>query len=92
MNLGHFFLALDPTIVRDLEAFKTDVGKYIDQIKAQQPRADVDEIRVPGELESIAKRQNEQEGVQLNDDAVRGIHSLAERYDCDPPSGLFDTS
>jgi LDH2 family malate/lactate/ureidoglycolate dehydrogenase len=92
MKLGHFFIALDPTVVRDLDAFKTDVGRYIDQIKSQQPRAGVTEIRVPGELESIAKRKHERDGIQLNEDAVRGVRSLAERYDCAPPAGLSDSS
>lgn len=88
MRLGHVFAAIDPSAFRNIEEFKADVGAYVEAIKEQPRRDDVDEIRVPGELEWFRKRDNEQDGIQLNDDARTGLETLSERYDIPLPDSL----
>jgi ureidoglycolate dehydrogenase (NAD+) len=88
MELGHFFGAIDPSAFQDVESFKARVGEYVDRIKAERPRDGVDEIRVPGELEALAKREHERDGISLNGDAIRGVRSLAERYGVALPPGI----
>lgn len=81
MRLGHFVAAIDVDRFRGEEIFREEMGAYIDQIKAQDTQDGVEEIRVPGELETIRKRRNEAEGVPVNADAQRGLQALAEQYD-----------
>lgn len=88
MRLGHFFAAIDPGIYRDVAEFRAATGTYVDRLKAQETREGVDEIRVPGELETLAKARNEREGVPLNEDARRGLAALADRYELTHPSAL----
>lgn len=88
MQLGHVLAAIDPSVFRDIEAFKSDVGAYVKAIKEQPRREGTDEIRVPGELESLAKRESKRDGIKLNDDARDGLHSLSERYEIPLPDGL----
>jgi hypothetical protein len=38
--------------------------------------------------ESLAKRENNRDGIKLNDDARDGLHSLSERYEIPLPDGL----
>lgn len=88
MRLGHIFCAIDPSAFRNIEEFKTDVGAYVEAIKDQPQREGVDEIRVPGELEWLRKRDNEKEGIRLNDDARTGLKTLSEKYDIPLPEGI----
>jgi len=86
MRLGHFVGAVDVEAFREYEAFEAAVDAYVEQLKRQETRDGVDEIRLPGELETMAKRENEARGVPLNDDARRGIENLAARYDLTHPA------
>ncbi len=88
MRLGHFFVAIDPSVYRPIEAFLSDVGAYIDRLKEQEPQDNVTEIRVPGELEALAMQQNQREGIPLNDDARAGIRSLSQQYELPLPPGM----
>jgi ureidoglycolate dehydrogenase (NAD+) len=76
MGLGHFVGAIDVTTFRAEGSFLADIDAYIDRLKSQPTREGVKEIRLPGELEAITKRDNERDGIPLNEDARRGIRNL----------------
>lgn len=80
MELGHFVAAIDVSRFRDVAEFKADVGAYAEAIKAQPTRDGIDEILLPGEPEARTKRENERDGIELNEDGRNGVLSLAERY------------
>lgn len=81
MRLGHFVAAIDVSRFREIDEFKRDVSRYVEALKAQETQEGVNEILLPGEAEATRKRENELEGIELNDDARRGIVTLADRYD-----------
>lgn len=85
MELGHFVAAIDVDRFRDLASFREAVGGYIDRIKSQRTKDGIEEIRVPGELESMQMERNRKEGITLNEDGQDGVARLAERYNLEPP-------
>jgi ureidoglycolate dehydrogenase (NAD+) len=88
MRLGHFVAAIDVDSFRGEETFRQEMGLYIDRLKSQDTQDGVDEIRVPGELETLEKQRNETAGVPVNADAQRGLRNLAERFDIPLPDGF----
>ncbi len=80
MRLGHLVGAIDVAAFRDVEAFKADVDGMIDELKAQEPRAGVDEIMLPGEIETRTRRENREAGVPLRDGVGADLRELADRY------------
>lgn len=88
MDLGHFVAAIDVDRFRDLPAFRAAVGEYVDLLKDQRTREGIDEIRMPGELETLTMARQRQEGVAINEDGREGIERLAERYDLERPRPL----
>lgn len=88
MRLGHFFAVIDPSAFRPIDDFTANVGAYLDDLKSQATRDDIDEIRVPGELEAMAMERNEQEGVPINEDARKGLTTLSEEYEIPLPPGI----
>lgn len=88
MRLGHFVAAIDVGSFRGEETFRQEMGLYTDRLKSQDTQDGVDEIRVPGELETLEKQRNETAGVPVSADAQRGLRNLAERFDIPLPDGF----
>jgi len=74
-NTSHFLLLMDPAKFGDPVAFKESIDVYVENIKNSPLAAGVDEIIIPGELESRAIKHNDEHGINL-DEAI--ADSLAE--------------
>lgn len=81
MRLGHFVGAINVSAFREMDAFKRDVGEYIDQLKAVEPRDGFDEVMLPGEIETGKLREQRESGVELQSSTVDSLRALAEVYD-----------
>ena len=81
MRLGHFLAAVDVETFRDVASFKRDVGDYVDELKAVEPRDGFDEVMVPGEIEAKRLREQRETGVELRPGTVESLRSLAGTYD-----------
>lgn len=81
MRLGHFVGAIDVSTFREVDAFKREVGDYIDQLKAVEPREGFDEVMLPGEIETARLREQREAGVELQPGAVESLRTLADQYD-----------
>lgn len=85
MRLGHFLGAIDVSAFRDLDAFKRDVGDYVDRIKAIEPREGFDEVMLPGEIEAGKLREQRDAGVELQVSTVESLRTLADYYGVEFP-------
>lgn len=83
-RLSHFFGAIKISAFRDLSAFKADVDRFIDQLKATEKRAGVDEIFYPGEPEARRKANNTEKIVVLEESAVRELERYAREVGVAP--------
>jgi ureidoglycolate dehydrogenase (NAD+) len=81
MRLGHFVGAVDVSAFREIDAFKRDVGEYIDQLKTVETREGFDEVMLPGEIETKTLRDQREAGVELQPSTVETLRTLSEHYD-----------
>ena len=81
MGLGHFVGAIDVDRFRDLDMFKGEIGDYIDQLKAVEPRDGFDEVMLPGEIETEKLREQQNRGIELRPSTIESLNVLAETYD-----------
>lgn len=76
----HFLFAIDIAQVRELDAFKADMGQLIEQWKTSQKADGVTEIYYPGEKEHRHRQEAEQNGLFLADDTLSNLVRFAQ--DC----------
>jgi LDH2 family malate/lactate/ureidoglycolate dehydrogenase len=65
IDLGHFFLALNPELFMPLDTFTSRVDTMIDAVKTGERAEGVEELLVPGEPELRAREKSLREGVPL---------------------------
>lgn len=76
-NIGHFFLAIDPTIYRGADAFFGDVEDVVTTLR-QTPAADPKHpVLVPGDIENATERERREEGVPLAPTLIKQLRELA---------------
>ncbi|WP_261131598.1 Ldh family oxidoreductase [Bacillus sp. Marseille-Q3570] len=79
-NVGHFFIAVDINRFMPIETFKERMDLYIQDIKAE-PRAEgVQEILIPGEIESRRMAERKRKGIDLPLKVVNELNEIGERY------------
>lgn len=64
-NLGHTYIIIDPSRFRDVEDFKADMGRTVDELHAVTPATGFDQVYYPGELSSLARERNLEAGVDI---------------------------
>ena len=64
-NVGHFFIGIDITKFMPMEEFKKRIDQYFDEIKSEPRALGVDEIYIPGEIESRNVKNRMQHGIEL---------------------------
>jgi len=83
LDLGHFFLALNPELFMPLAEFKARVDRMIDDVKSGERAEGVAEILLPGEAEMRARERNLREGVPLLPSAYRALLKYREEAGLD---------
>lgn len=83
-NVGHFMIAIDISKFVSVEFFKKRVDDFIDELK-NSPKADgVDEIFLPGEMESIAARRQSEEGITYPMEVIQELIDLSNKIGVKP--------
>jgi LDH2 family malate/lactate/ureidoglycolate dehydrogenase len=78
-NIGHFFLALDPTAFREPGAFEADLDAAIDVLHAT-PALDPDQpVLVAGDPEAATREERLREGIPIPDKLIAQIADVCER-------------
>merc|ERR1711994_80768 len=75
-NVGHLILCMRPDLfLPSVEDFKSRMDHLVATLKAQ-PRADgIEEILIPGEVESRAEMENTRVGIPLQPDVVDALQA-----------------
>jgi LDH2 family malate/lactate/ureidoglycolate dehydrogenase len=78
-NLGHFFMALDPTCFRDEGEFESDLDDVIDVLHATPPADPALPVLVPGDPEEASKTQRLAEGIPIADALAAALREVCAR-------------
>ncbi len=72
---GYVFIAFKPDLFLPADAFRRDVSKRIEMIKATPRQPGIEEIRIPGERSQATRGRLAREGIEID----RKIHTALER-------------
>lgn len=82
-NLGFFLLAIDIASFRNVEEFKGNIDEMIDEMKASRSAPDVDEVRIPGEIEFRHEEDNRKRGIVVGPGVLRDLAELLREFELD---------
>jgi LDH2 family malate/lactate/ureidoglycolate dehydrogenase len=78
-NIGHFLMALDPTVFRAEGAFEHDLDDVIDVLHAARPSDASEPVLVAGEPEAIAREERSRRGIPMPDTLADRIRAICDR-------------
>jgi LDH2 family malate/lactate/ureidoglycolate dehydrogenase len=81
MDIGHFFLALSPTLFRDDGAFEADVASLCDVLRATTPIDPARPVMVAGEPERRNAARRIEEGIPVGPNLLAKIKAIAAKSD-----------
>jgi len=76
-NIGHFFLAIDPSVYRDADAFDADVEDVVTTLHSTSPVEPQRPVLVPGDIEAATYERRKQHGVPISAALLAQIRSIA---------------
>jgi L-2-hydroxycarboxylate dehydrogenase (NAD+) len=77
-HTGHWFAAYDVTQFTDLEEFCTNVREARDRIRSSPPKAGVERVYAPGDIENAHAQHHQAEGVPLEQFTLNDLAWVAE--------------
>jgi LDH2 family malate/lactate/ureidoglycolate dehydrogenase len=75
---GHFLAAISIESFLPLDLFRRRIGQYVGMLKACRPRAGIDEVLLPGEVERRRERAARRDGVALSAATWAGLLEIAD--------------
>ncbi|MFX1296360.1 MAG: Ldh family oxidoreductase [Promethearchaeota archaeon] len=89
-NLGHFFIAIDPTAFCDLYTFKKKTGDLLRQLARAKKQPGANHIYIAGEKEFIAYKQRKKTGVPIPKVTQRQFLKMQKELELDQYNFAFD--
>jgi LDH2 family malate/lactate/ureidoglycolate dehydrogenase len=80
--------AIDIGAFTDLTAYRAEVDRIIDGLRALPPAAGVSEVLVPGEPEDRTADERWRQGIQLPTGTIDNLRAVAARFRVPLPAGL----
>jgi LDH2 family malate/lactate/ureidoglycolate dehydrogenase len=77
-NIGHFFMAIDPAIYRDLDEFHADVEDIATTLRATPPLDPALPVLMPGESEERTFAERSEFGVPLPMALIRQLAAISQ--------------
>lgn len=77
LDVGHFFMALDPGIFRDITDFRADVARFCDDLRATPPLDPERPVMVAGDPERACRADREAHGIPIGAGLHRRLSSIA---------------
>ena len=78
-NLGHFFMAIDPTCFREEGEFEADLDDAIDVLHATPPADPALPVLVAGDPEAESRARRLAEGIPIPESLARRLREVCER-------------
>ncbi len=79
-RVGHLYLAIDISKIIPSDLYYDRMAQLIEYLKNAQKRNGIEEILLPGETRWRHYQKSLNHGVQLDDDIVNGLQSLADEF------------
>lgn len=79
-NVGQAILVMRPDLFRDLDDFKADVDRHIEELRAA---GDPGAVQIPGERAAALEQRHREDGLTLPDGLLAELRSLSTRLDLD---------
>ncbi|UOQ86970.1 Ldh family oxidoreductase [Gracilibacillus salinarum] len=79
-NVGHFFITIDINKFIDIQTFKKRMDLYIQAIKSEPKAEDVEEILIPGEIETRISEQRKKNGITLPLKVEQELTEIGRKY------------
>jgi LDH2 family malate/lactate/ureidoglycolate dehydrogenase len=78
-NIGHFLMALDPTVFRPEGEFENDLDDVIDVLHESPPSVPGEPVLVAGEPEALSRTERLRSGIPVPDSLAERIRAICER-------------
>ena len=78
LDVGHFFLVLNPTLFRPLEAFKADVQRFSADLRATPAVDAKNPVQVAGDPQRAVKAKRAAQGIPMGPGLHRRLKMIAE--------------
>ncbi len=78
-NIGHFFMALDPTTFRPAGAFEDDLDAAIDVLHATPAVDPSQPVLVPGDPEAVTRDERLRTGIPISNPLAAKIREVCDR-------------
>ncbi len=77
-NIGHFFLAIDPDLVREEGEFRDDMDRLMDMFRGTPPADEGRPVMVPGDPEYAAYEERKVSGIPMTETLYEEVRAVAE--------------
>ena len=77
-DIGHFFLALNPDMVRDEGEFRDDMDRLIDMLHATPPADPAQPVLVAGDPEFATYAERSKTGIPMTDTLFKEVREVAK--------------
>ena len=78
MNIGHFFLALDPAVFRPADDFKTDVARFLGHLRATPPVDPAQPVMVAGDPQWKLAETRLRDGIPVGAGLLAQVRQIAQ--------------
>lgn len=78
LDIGHFFLALSPTLFREQDAFEDDVARLCDAMRATRPADPGKPVQVPGDPERRHAAARRESGIPVGPGLLTQVRRIAD--------------
>jgi LDH2 family malate/lactate/ureidoglycolate dehydrogenase len=78
-NIGHFFLAIDPTHFRDAGAFESELDDIVDYLHAEPPADAAQPVLVAGDPEVATRARRLEDGIPIPQALANQLRAVADR-------------
>jgi LDH2 family malate/lactate/ureidoglycolate dehydrogenase len=78
IDIGHFFLVLDPSLFRDPAEFRADVRDFCDSLRATRPVDAALPVQVAGDPERTTAARRGREGIPVGAGLRARINAIAD--------------
>ena len=89
-NLGHFFIAIDPSAFCDIKDFKKKTGDLLRQLVSAKKQPGAEHIYVAGEKEYVAHEKRKKSGVPISKVTQRQFLQMQKELKLDQYKFKFD--
>ncbi len=78
MDIGHFFMAIDPAIFRDTIDFQTDVAQFLGDLRATTPIDPARPVMVAGDPQWKFAEARMKDGIPVGRGLVNQVRQIAQ--------------